>query len=171
MISSVMHRNAKAIPYSLNQLLKEMSSHKIHAWDIAIQSHFISSTPEYTSIFPQGLSPLSLLAIEQRLLYLKTSIEILSNYTQCSVVHDDMKLFYDALYLARNTQIQKNANLTESRSEVMQCAYKLSNEIYGVLGEFMTKFKDHPMVIETYFPVNLVRKKQSSTKQPNETDI
>ncbi|MFZ4799839.1 MAG: hypothetical protein ACOYMA_20270, partial [Bacteroidia bacterium] len=108
---------------------------------------------------------------EQRLLYLKTSIEIMSNYPQLSLVHDDMKSFYDALYLARNTQTKKNANLTLSRAEVMQQAYKLSNEIYGVLGEFMMKYKDNPLVIETYFPVNLLRKKQSATKQPNETDI
>ncbi len=148
----------------LNLLLKEMSGSKIHAWDIAIQSHFINSTPEYTKIFPQGLSPLSLLSIEQRLLYLKTSIEIMSNYTQLSLVYDDMKLFYDALCQARNTQTEKNANLTLSRAEVMQHAYKLSNEIYGVLGEFMTKYKDNPLVIETYFPVNLLRKKQSATK-------
>ncbi len=152
----------------LKQLLKAMSNHKIHAWDIDIQTKFVNTTPEYTKIFPQGLSPLSLLPIEQRTQYLNTAIEIMSNYPQLSQVHDEMKSFYQALCLARNTQLQKDGNLIESRNEVMQHAYKLSTEIYGVLGEFMTKFKDHPLVIETYFPVNLIRDKRKSTKKPNE---
>lgn len=149
----------------LYQLLKEMRSQKLHIWDIKIQSVFISSTPDYIKIFPQGLSPLSLLPIEQRIMYLGNAIDMLSNYTQLNTVRDEMKAFYDLLAEARSIQVRRDANLRESRNEVMKKAYLLSNELYGVLGEFMTKYKDNPNRIEAYFPVNLLRKKKSHTKQ------
>ncbi len=149
----------------LYQLLKEMRSQKVHIWDIGVQTVFINSTPDYIKIFPQGLSPLSLLPIEQRIMYLGNAIEMLAEYTQLNAVRNDMMQFYDMLTQARSTQVRRDGNLRESRNEVMQKAYLLSNEIYGVLGEFMTYYKDNPKRIEAYFPVNLLRKKKSYTKQ------
>jgi hypothetical protein len=161
--------NRKGNTIKLKQLLKQLSSSKAHAWDVAIQNVYLNNTPQYAIIFPQGLSPLSLLAIEQRILYLSNAVEMLSNYPQLSTVHNDMKSFCMQLIEARSKQEQKNSEVKESISDVKQKAYDLSDEIYRVLSCFMGKYYKNPKLIKAYFDINLVRKNQTKYSKQQET--
>jgi hypothetical protein len=152
----------------LSQQLKSLTSNKIHAWDIKIQNVYLKTTPEYTIIFPQGLTPFSSLPIDRRIKYLGNAVAMMGNYSSLSVVCDEMNQFYLDLVKARNNQEQKDGNVNDSRGDVMQKAYDLADEIYALLGEFMAKYKKNPLLIDAYFPVFLLRKKRKSTNDTND---
>lgn len=149
----------------LNQLLKELSSTQARAWDVAIQNIFPKKSAEYAKIFPQGVTPLSTLSIEQRIIYLLNAITIARNYTQLATVCDRMNHFYMSLINARDTQEQKSANVKISIDDVMQKAYLLADEIYSVLGEFMSKYKNNPAQIAVYYPIFLLRYRKKTTDE------
>ena len=156
----------------LKQLLKQMSSINAHTWDVAIQNVFLKTTPEYSTIFPKGLTPLSTLPIEQRIKYLGSAVVVMQNYSALAQVMNEMILFHDSLLKARGNQAQKDGNVNDSKEEVMLKAYELADEIYGVLGEFIQKYKKNPLQIEAYFPVFLLRyKKKGNDINPDVYEI
>lgn len=152
----------------VNQLLKQLVTDKLHAWDIAIQSKYLKSTAIYTYIFPQGLSPFSSASIEQRIKYLGNAVTMLSNYADLVAVYEEMKQFHTDLQKARDNKTQKDGNVNNSIEEAMLAAYDLADEMYGVLGEFMGKFKKNPSQIEAFFPVFLLRQKRKNNDDPND---
>ena len=148
----------------LYQQLSLLSSSKSHAWDVAIQSVFLNTTPEYTKILPQGTSPLSRLPIEQRIQYLGNAVTMMSNYPALHAVYLEMKTFHADLIHARGTQEQKEGNVNDAIGDVMLKAYALSTQLYGVLGAFMTKYCENPSQIKAYFPVFLLRQKRKNVE-------
>lgn len=149
---------------TLNQLFKQLSSTKAHAWDVAIQNVYLKSTAQYLNIFPQGLTPLYSLSIEQSILYLENAVIMSGNDPLLLTVHDEMKHFHLSLINARSTQEQKETSLKNSIDDVMLQAYALSDQLYAALGAFMTKFCTNPSQIEAYFPVFLMKQKHKNTE-------
>jgi hypothetical protein len=148
---------------TLHQLFKQLSSSKAHSWDVAIQNVYLKSTAKYINILPQGLKALYSLPIEQSILYLENAVIMSDNDPLLLTVHNEMKQFHLSLIQARSSQEQKETSLKNSSEDVMLQAYALSDQLYAVLGAFMTKFCNNPTQIEAYFPVFLLNYRHKNT--------
>jgi hypothetical protein len=141
----------------LNQLFKLLSSTKLHIWDIALQAVFLANTPEYTKIFPNGLTAFHIGSIEDRITYLRNAVLEMANYPSLTALHDEIALFLAQLESARSVQNMKATNVKDSKGDLLTKAYNLADEIYGVLGDFMKKFRKDPTLILAFFPIFLLK--------------
>jgi hypothetical protein len=130
---------------------------KMHAWDIAIQVVYLNDTSEYTKIFPYGLSPFSQYPMEMRITYLRNAVNQLSGYIELHAVYVEMNQFLLDLQGARDEQTTKSTGVTESIADLLSIALDFADEIYGVLGDFMKKFRKTPEKILPFFPVFLLK--------------
>ena len=143
-----------------NQLFKQLSSVKLHSWDIALQAVFQQNTPEYTKIFPNGLTPFHTYSISDRFDYFKNAVTEIAKYPALLALHTEMAAFFADFKLAEDVKQKKNINIKESKDEVLTLARIVADEIYGVLGDFMKKFRKKPENILAFFPVFLLRQRK-----------
>jgi len=146
------------------QLYRILTSTKLHTWDIALQAVYQANTPEYTKILPNGFKLFHVKSTSDRMTYFKNAVTEIGNYPNLNALHNEMNLFYLELTACYDVKQKKSTNIKESTSDLKTLAIALADEIYGVLGDFMKKFRKDPDKIRAYFPIFLLRYRKKGAK-------
>ncbi|MEI8203082.1 MAG: hypothetical protein WCH34_08735 [Bacteroidota bacterium] len=146
-----------------NNLFNSLHSLKIPDWHRRVSVKYAPKSTQYTKIFPQGISPFSILSMEEQLIYFDTVITNIALFSDLDDVKDEMVLFRASIETARNTQKQSDSQVKAASDTAKELGASLADEIYGSLGLLMGIFRKTPKKILEYFNVSLLRYRKKAS--------
>lgn len=139
--------------------LTENLPKEIKKWEGFVRSIYAEDTPEEHSIFPNKRSPFTQSTYEDRISAVGALSKRLSLDSNPAIqaYAATVQSFYNLLISARETQ-QNNEGLLGHLSDIREeQRVLLADELYGVLGGLMQKFKADPAQITRFFDLSLLR--------------
>jgi hypothetical protein len=145
----------------VNLLIKELSSKKIKAWDVAIQTVYEQGSPQYIDLLPNRRIPFQNGTNGERLAAVGGLSENLEGIVALASVKTSVDAFYTQLDTALTKQQSELSN-TEGISDAFELArVAMCKAQYVSLGKLMAQNVDNPTAAEKYFDLDAIR----NTKQ------
>jgi hypothetical protein len=142
-------------------LLSEMPT-QVRRWEGQVRALFIEDSPEERAIFPNKRNPFLQGTYEQRVSAVETLFFTLSKYPALSAVANMVETFYNRLEATRLTQ-QKQEGQSSKIGSLLEKQHLITcQEMYGVLGRLMYKFRYEPQRIADYMEIGLLRSKSGT---------
>ncbi|MBI2722054.1 MAG: hypothetical protein HYX39_07760 [Bacteroidetes bacterium] len=144
---------------NVESILKENMPKEIRKWEGYVRNIYPEDSPEEHSIFPNKRSPFLHSTYEDRISAVASLAKRLSldNNPAIQAYAASVQSFYNLLISAREIQ-QNNEGLLGHLSDIReQQRVLLADELYGVLGGLMQKFKAEPDQITRFFDLSLIR--------------
>jgi len=148
---------------TLKQLLDQLSSTKIHYWDIIIQNEYDPNTPEYKALLPHHRKPFQQDKQLERIAAVKTLSNSLTGITALKKVKDDVDDFYKQLDEANTVQKSSKTETATGSQNVEAARIAICKAQYANLGALMQKYYDKPETIAVYFDVQTIRRNRQVT--------
>ncbi|MBI2722816.1 MAG: hypothetical protein HYX39_11640 [Bacteroidetes bacterium] len=149
---------------NVETILKENLPKEIKKWEGFVRGIYPEDTPEEHSIFPNKRSPFLQSTYEDRISAVASLAKRLSldNNPTVQAYASTVQSFYNLLITARESQ-QNNEGLLGQLSDIREeQRVLLADELYGVLGGLMQKFKADPAQITRFFDLSLIRESGST---------
>jgi hypothetical protein len=130
---------------------------KMRDWNIDIMAFFKPGSPEYTKIFPEGLTPFSAKTLDEILIYFRLVIKNAGAYNVLNAIVTDMTAFNTEIETARSTQQTSVSGVKTMSAELKSTGSTMASEMYGALGSLIKFHRYHPSNIKHYFNLTLLR--------------
>jgi len=140
---------------------------EIRKWEGFIRNIYVEDSPQEKSIFPNKRSPFLNETYEDRIGAVGSLAIRLANDSNASIqgYAPTVQSFYNMLLSARDTQQNKEGLLGMLSDTREQQRILVAEELYGVLGGLMRKFKSEPQQITRFFDLSLLRETAEEPKQ------
>ena len=139
------------------QLLDQLSSTKIKAWDIAIQGVYVNTSTQYVNLLPHHRAPFQTGTIEKRVAALVNLIAAIGTDASLATVKTGVSAFLLQLQTAIAAQSTQITGIDTSITNLETSSNAASDEAFGIFGSFLTKFKATPKLIDIYMPVSFLQ--------------
>jgi len=139
------------------QLLEQLSSTLIRAWDIAIQSVYDNTTTEYKSLLPHHRIPFQTGSINSRAIAINSLITAIGTDANLATLKTKIAGFYSLLTAAMILQKSQLQNIDNAILVLDAACKTASEEAYKIYGSFVVKFYKTPKSIDVFFPVSLLK--------------
>lgn len=147
----------------LNDLLDELRSEKIEAWDLAIQNEYRQETPQYIALLPRRRAPFQTGSQQDRITAVNALSITIGTDNALQTLKTEVDNFYDALMKANNTQKGSKTQKNNSSTDVETKRLALCTELYGVLGSLVVHFKETPEAVGDFFLLEELRSPEQTT--------
>jgi len=138
------------------QLLEQLCSTKIRAWDIFIQGKYDNTTSRYKELLPHRRTPFQSGQIAFRIKAVANLVEAIGEETTLATLKTEIGAFHTLLTTARTLQDSQihsiDIALTALDGTISDCADALLRVFAGLL----KKFYKTPSAVADYFPVELI---------------
>lgn len=142
-------------------VIAEMPSQVRH-WEGGVRAVYVEDSPEERAIFPNKRSPFLQGTYEQRVSAVETLFMTLQKYPALAVVGNMVETYYNRLETARLSQ-QKQEGQSAKMASLLEKQHLITcQEMYGVLGRLMYKFRYEPQRITDYIEIGLLRSKSGT---------
>ena len=136
---------------TVEKMFADLSSHWIKKWDIAIQSHFLEGTPEYTMLLGDRRTPFQSGSYEERVSKIRSLATRLQDFPQLSVLQAEVSQYATDIENARTKQQGFEYKESTYSNELEAARLKLAQAMFGVLGALQRYFWDNLEAIETLY--------------------
>ncbi|HNI43156.1 MAG: carboxypeptidase regulatory-like domain-containing protein [Chitinophagales bacterium] len=142
-------------------VMAEIPQH-LRRWEGLVRAIFVEDTPQERAIFPNKRTPFLSGTYEQRVSAVESLVVTLSRYSALSNVHHLVETYYNQLMGARMAQ-QKQEGQSEKLSSLLYKQHQITcQELYGVLGALMNKYRYEPERISDFIDISLIRSKNAT---------
>ena len=145
------------------QLLDQLSSTKIKAWDIAIQSVYDNTSMQYKGLLPHHRIPFQSGKTNSRAIAINDLITAIGDNTSLVTLKTNVTDFYELLTAAMLLQKSLIINIDLAIQELEAASNAASEEAFRIYGGFVMKFYKTPKHIDMYFPVGLLQSVSQSS--------
>ncbi len=118
---------------------------------------FDEKSPNYFSIFPDGLSGLYRGSYEQRITQLGAFVEKLHTFPELADIYTEANIFYQLVLDTRKAQQDKGISLETASDNLNIILTEVAQVMFGNLGFLIYKFAKTPEKIQDYFDFALMR--------------
>jgi hypothetical protein len=181
--SALSHWNGVYLPYraargvykartqTVYEMLESLPA-RLDDWDLSIQTAggqdrpFKAGKPAYTELFPQGRTPFTSGALDQRVAAVNTLVLNMVPYAALNTVRDEVALFAAELSGARDTQQQEEGGTSTNSSGLEDSRKLAADAMFRNLGRAMDKHGASDRVGK-YFDLSYIR--EGATLPPEGT--
>ena len=153
--------------YAQKLFFIKLYNEKMPAWLPTITAFCLPGSVNYKKIFPQGLTPLSRGAMEEKLTYFEAIIENVGLFGPLAALQAQMITFRDSLQALRDTREHSGSDVIEVSSELKQLATDLAIETYGALGSLMKLYRHNPEKILEFMSISLLHYYSKPADEPD----
>lgn len=153
----------KGATLGVTQKLELLRSTKLRNWDAKVQSFFLSGSPEYTVVFPNGLTAFHTSTIDQTVSMLDALAERMDGFPDLVDVKAEVETFHTELKDLRDLQQGKEQLVGQASTDLETARLNLAIRMYANLGSLMNKFAAAPENIANYWEVQLLQRGNSSS--------
>ena len=159
--------NSKGQTLNLENLMAVELPKEIRKWEGFVRSIYVEDSTDEVSIFPNKRAPFLQGTYEDRISAIGTLAARLAADPNVGIQSyaPTVLSFYNLIFSARDTEQNKEGLLGMLSDTREQQRVLLANELYGVLGGLMRKFKSSPQQITRFFDLSLLRKTGDEPKQ------
>ena len=150
----------------LSGLLDELRGPRIKQWDITIQNTFLSGTPQYTQILPDGRGPFQSGGQDARILAVQTLGVALGAFPALAALKTTVETFHASLQSARNTQQGTEGQIATASAAADDARIVLAIAMFANVGRLMEKHAADPSRLGDYFEVSLLQSDGGSGGDP-----
>lgn len=155
----------KGATLAVNQKLELLRGTKLRHWDAQVQVFFLSGSPEYTIVFPNGLTAFHTSTIDQTVTMLKALADRMDGFPDLVDVKAEVNTFYTELKDLRDLQQGKEQQVGQSSTDLEDARLALAIRMYANLGSLMNKFAATPENIANYWEVQLLQRNNSGNDE------
>lgn len=142
-------------------VLSEMPQ-QVRRWEGSVRAIFIEDSPEERAIFPNKRSPFLQGTYEQRISAVETLSMTLNTYPALASIANAVETYYNRLEGSRLSQ-QKQEGQSDKLTALLAKQHEITcQELYGVLGRLMHKFRYSPERIANFIEIGLLRSKSGT---------
>lgn len=135
---------------------------QVRRWEGAVRAVYIEDSPDERAIFPNKRNPFLQGTYEQRVSAVETLSLTLEKYPNLSNVLNMVDTYYNRLEAARLSQ-QKQEGQSDKLGSLLAKQHLITcQEMYGVLGRLMYKFRYEPERIGNFIEIGLLRSKSGT---------
>lgn len=149
----------------IDNYLEELSTSKIKQWDVQIQNVYLSGTPDYISILPNGRKPFQTGPKDSRIAECRSLIERLRAHGKLDKVRDDVNGFLANIEQCRDNQQAKEEIVKQKSDALEEQRTAVAVMMYKNLGLLMDKFGDAPENIDRFFQLDLLRQTRTEEEE------
>jgi hypothetical protein len=131
---------------------------------------FDEKSPNYFSIFPDGLSGLYRGSYEQRITQLGAFVEKLHTFPELADVYTEANIFYQLVLDTRKAQQDKGISLETASDNLNIILTEVAQMMFGNLGFLIYKFAKTPEKIQDYFDFALMRPRMKAKGEETEDE-
>ena len=154
---------------SVEELLANDLPLQLRRWEGKVRSEFIEDSPTEREIFPNKRSPFLSGTYEDRISAIGSLAEKLIDFPQLSAVQAEVNSFYNLMESARLVQQQKEGDLKRLSDLLEAQRVLVAEELHGILGLLIHKYRKNPLNVERYFDLSLLRDtSDGTTPEPEE---
>lgn len=135
---------------------------ELRKWEAMVRIQYIEDSVEERMIFPNKRAPFSSGTYESRINAIKALVLNLQDFPNLQSLQTMVQTFYDKIEQARWTQQQQEGKNDSLSSLLEEKRIETCQEIYGILGLLMHKFRNNPDRIADFFDLTLLRTSSSS---------
>lgn len=146
------------------QLIKELYTEKIPAWEANVLVRFAERTPEYKSIFTEGRTGFRYGPYDLRIERVAALALKLGDFPGLFTIRNEVQDFHDKLLKARKTNKGESVGVKETALQLETLRKAAAIKMYANMGLLMSHHCEEPSLIRKYFPDHLRRK--SRKKKP-----
>ncbi len=139
---------------------------EIRKWEAGVRFVYVEDSPEERAIFPDKRTPFLKGTYEDRISAVGTLTEKLSSDPALAEVHALVQSFYNTALSARLAQQGEEGNLGQLSDLRENQRLITANEMYGVLGRLMYKYRKDRDQIERFFDLSLLRQTGDDGEEP-----
>ncbi len=137
-------------------VLKELTNH-VRVWESKVRVEFIEDSPDERKIFPGKRTPFLKGPFEKRISTVKSLSNTLAGYPVLSATKTLVDTYYNRLEGSRLAQQQKEGD-SDSLSSLLESQRIITcKELYSILGQLMSHYKDNPIRVADFFDLTLLR--------------
>lgn len=140
---------------------------EIRKWEGFVRNIYPEDSPEEKSIFPNKRSPFLQSTYDDRISAVGSLAARLAQDTNAAIQDYAATVlsFYNLILSARGVEQNKEGLLGSLSDTREQQRLLISEELYGVLGGLMRKFKTDPQQVARFFDLSLLRETGEEPKQ------
>ena len=139
---------------------------EIRKWEAGVRFVYVEDSPEERAIFPDKRTPFLQGTYEDRISAVGTLVEKLSSDPALAAVHVMVQTFYNTALSARLAQQGEEGNLGQLSDLRENQRLITADEMYGVLGRLMHKFRNDRDQVERFFDLSLLRETGDGGEEP-----
>ena len=139
---------------------------EIRKWEAGVRFVYVEDSPEERAIFPDKRTPFLQGTYEDRIGAVGTLMEKLSSIPLLAEVHLVVQTFYNTALSARLAQQGKEGDLGQLSDLRENQRLITADEMYGVLGRLMYKFRNDRDQVERFFDLSLLRQTGDDGEEP-----
>ncbi|HEX3007100.1 MAG TPA: hypothetical protein VHO90_05735 [Bacteroidales bacterium] len=147
---------------TLRKLLRQLSNTKIKEWDVVIQSHYSLGTATYTRLLPGRRSPFQNGKYLERIQAVQVLNNAIGTDEALATVKLDVNTFNDLLQAALTAKNENKKTKKNDTAVVENARAAVCDAQWGDLGGMIQKYCSTPTMIEQYFDVVAIRRKQQT---------
>lgn len=152
---------------NLENLLKEDLPKELRKWEGFVRNIYPEDSPEEVEIFPKKRDPFLHGTYEDRIGAVGSLAARLAQDANASIqgYAPTVTSFYNLIFSARDVEQNKEGLLGLLSDTREQQRILLAQELYGVLGGLMRKFKQDPQQAARFFDLSLLRETGEEPRQ------
>ena len=153
--------------FTITQLIKQLGSIKIEAWDLEIQAVYPKKTAPYIVLLAHGHKPYQTGTRLARIGTVAQLKENLLGIVALATLEIDVTSFLTALETANTAQSGNKGNKVTNSSSIVTASLNAMNGMFGVLGSCITEYKENPTLSSAIFDMVTIRSQQQSIFKGN----
>ena len=135
----------------VEKMFADLSSYWIKKWDIAVQSHFLEGTVEYTMLLGDRRTPFQSGSYEERVSKIRSFASRLQDFPQLATIQAEVSQYATDIENARTKQQGYEYKESTYSNELEAARLRLAQAMFGVLGALQRRFWDNLETIETLY--------------------
>ena len=139
---------------------------EIRKWEAGVRFVYVEDSPEERAIFPDKRTPFLKGTYEDRISAVGTLVKKLSTDPALAAVHVVVQTFYNMALSARLAQQGEEGNLGQLSDLRENQRLITADEMYGILGRLMHKFRNDRDQVERFFDLSLLRQTGEGEEEP-----
>ena len=140
------------------QELDLLSSTYIKDWDILVQGFYKNTSPRYKVLLPHKRSPFQTGTIENRVLALNNLVIAIGADANLAALKVTVSTFIADLNLAISKQSGQVGTIDTAITDLDAAAFAAAEGLFLVYGGLITKFYKTPIIIDTFYKVDMLHK-------------
>ena len=141
----------------MEAIKEKLRGDKIAEWDNKIKAEVTEDSADHITLLPNGRKPFQSGGRDARILEVKGLSKRLADFPALAAVKADVDAFAAQMDATRDTQQQKEGLVEKATDALEEQRKTMTAMMYGNLGRLMDKFMDGPLVIDSFFELQLIR--------------
>ena len=144
--------------FDLNNKIAQLRGIEIRTWDVAIQGYYERGSVMYKTLLPNFRQPFQQGSIAERKKAIVVLIEAIGDDANLASLKVDIQSFLDKWVASRTKQDTQFTNIELATDTLEVERLKACDAMMYVYGKLVSKFYKNLVMVELYFPVDLLQR-------------